>query len=292
MGHLSVKPVYRTLRDKLDRMPIGAPGRTTIYEILAELWTPEEAALGAQMPLKFSSLGALSRRLKLPADTLRSKLESMADKGLILDLNLGGKMRYIINPTVVGFFEFSMMRIRDDVDQKRLAHLFHQYLIEERDFADQLQPGMQTSLFRTLIHQTAIPDDFTEVLDWERASHVVESAGRWAVGLCHCRHVAHHLERDCEKLPMDVCLTIGHGQTQIIQRHHLLPAYPFQIYLAESINSYWFHGVPLHGQVCLWSSPCPHYPSKRIRRRDLRVSLQANRPQRGLLVFWALSEND
>jgi len=39
---------------------------------------------------------------------------------------------------MAGFFEFSMMRLRSDVDQKLLAQLFYQYLNIEEDFVKQL----------------------------------------------------------------------------------------------------------------------------------------------------------
>jgi len=40
----------------------------------------------------------------------------------------------MLPPPMAGFFEFSMMRIRDDVDQKLLGELFYQYITVEDDF--------------------------------------------------------------------------------------------------------------------------------------------------------------
>ncbi|MBW1808743.1 MAG: 4Fe-4S dicluster domain-containing protein [Deltaproteobacteria bacterium] len=220
MGHLATKATYKKLRERLDLLPVGAPGQSTIYEILKITHTPEEAELCCQMPLKFSTLGALSRKLGIPRDSLRPKLETMADKGLILDMLIGGKMRYMITPTIIGFIEFSMMRIRDDVDQKHLANLYHRYLLEEPDFANQFKPGTKTSLFRTLVHETTLPENYTEVLDWERATHIVESAVARAVSLCHCRHVTHHRGEDCKKIRMEVCLSLNIG-ADYLSRHGL-----------------------------------------------------------------------
>ena len=86
MGHTAGKDVYQHLKHQLDRMPVGAPGKTTIYEILKILFTREEAEIAASMPLSLSSLSKIARRLDMPASSLRTHLESMADKGLILDL--------------------------------------------------------------------------------------------------------------------------------------------------------------------------------------------------------------
>jgi hypothetical protein len=47
------------------------------------------------------------------------------------------------------FFEFSMMRVRDDVDQKALAELFYEYLNVEEDFVRELFARGETQLGRT-----------------------------------------------------------------------------------------------------------------------------------------------
>ncbi len=41
---------------------------------------------------------------------------------------------YVLPPPMAGFFEFSMMRVRDDVDQKLLSELFYEYITVEDDF--------------------------------------------------------------------------------------------------------------------------------------------------------------
>ncbi|MBC8442157.1 MAG: hypothetical protein H8D87_21025 [Deltaproteobacteria bacterium] len=40
----------------------------------------------------------------------------------------------VLPPPMAGFFEFSMMRVRHDIDQKVLGELFYQYLNVEEDF--------------------------------------------------------------------------------------------------------------------------------------------------------------
>jgi Pyruvate/2-oxoacid:ferredoxin oxidoreductase delta subunit len=126
----------------------------------------------------------------------------------------------MLAPTMVGVFEFTMMRIREDIDQKQLAHLIYQYVVGERDFVDSLKKGTKTSLFRTLVHEITLPQDYAEILDWEKASWVVGSAGKWAVSLCHCRHVEHHRGHDCQTFRMESCLSIGLGADYLI-RHDL-----------------------------------------------------------------------
>jgi ferredoxin len=230
MGHASLKPPpndpYEAWRKKLDRWPVGAPGRTTIFEILKALAPPEDAELASKLPLRFTSLGRLSQRLGIPETELRPRLESLADRGLVMDLEIHGKTRYMLTPTVVGFFEFSMMRVRGDIDQKHLADLYHHYMLDEPDFFGQFGSTLQTTPFRALPHREALASDTTEVIDWERANELVDGARALAVGVCHCRHVAHHHGRECTKLPLESCLTLGnaggfltrHGFAKIVSR--------------------------------------------------------------------------
>lgn len=220
MGHLAGKQAYKQIQKRLEQMPVGAPGRKTIYEILKIIYSPEEAELASQMPLSPKSLSRIARELGMSPDELRPRLEAMADKGMLVDIELDGKMRYMLAPTMVGVFEFTMMRVREDMDQKKLAELIHRYVIEESDFVDSLKGGTQTSLFRTLVHEVTLPEDYAEVLDWEKASHVVGTAGQWGVSLCHCRHVAHHRGEDCQVFRMESCLSIGLGADFLI-RHDL-----------------------------------------------------------------------
>jgi ferredoxin len=46
------------------------------------------------------------------------------------------------------------------------------------------------------------------VLDYERASWVIESARHIGVGLCYCRHKMQHLGKACAS-PLEICMTFG-----------------------------------------------------------------------------------
>jgi len=218
MGHLTAKGAYQSLQQRLNRLPVGAPGEGVIYEILKMIFTPEEAELAAQFPMKFSTIGALSRRLRMPEAALQDKLDRLCERGVVLDLYLGGKRRYMLNPTVVGFFEFSMMRVREDLDQRHLARLYHEYMLGDPTFFRQFRDGSETTPFRALVHEESLPETFTEVLDWEKCNYLLEQEKDFGVAICHCRHVKHHLGEDCEKFPMqDSCLSMGMGVDYLVR---------------------------------------------------------------------------
>ena len=62
-------------------------------------------------------------------------------------------MHYVLPPPMAGFFEFSLMRVRDDIDQKLLSELFYQYLNVEDDFIRELFTRGETQLGRAFVHE-------------------------------------------------------------------------------------------------------------------------------------------
>jgi len=217
MGHLSLKHAREALRKRLDNNPVGAPPHKALYEILSLLFSDEEAAIAAALPYGFSSTARIARLSGRKAEELEPVLDRMADRGLLFDVRKNGKAYWYLNPLVIGFFEFSMMRIRPDLDQKHLAHLIHEYAFEDpaRGFMQELGKGGETQLFRPLVHEQNSAGEPVEVLDFERATNMISEAGAWSIGLCHCRHVQLHRNEPCRnstrgaKDPLDVCLSLG-----------------------------------------------------------------------------------
>jgi hypothetical protein len=76
---------------------------------------------------------------------------------------------------MAGFFEFSMMRIRNDIDQKLLSELFYQYLNVEEDFIRELFTKCETKLGRVLVYEPSLSSGMNlNVLDYERSSEVIK----------------------------------------------------------------------------------------------------------------------
>jgi len=199
------------LQGRIDANPVGAPDSELLREILSIVFTDDEADIAIQMPFAFSSTGRLSRITGIPAPELEKRLEEMAEKGLLFDAERKGKWYWYLNPLVIGLFEFSMMRMRDDFDQPRLAAALHEYLLDDPDELMLLELAKgPTNLARTMVHEDQIDEGVVEVLDYERATHYVRSSDAWTVELCHCRHVAHHKGEPCDN-PMELCMSFGQG---------------------------------------------------------------------------------
>ncbi len=211
MGH-KVNPhrEHQLLRKRLDRMVTGAPDSPHLMAILALLFTPEEARLARVLPSRPMRLDRLARRTGMEADALDAKLTEMAQRGLILDFTLRKHRYFMLPPVVIGFFEFVFMRTRDELPMKELAQLFDAYMYEDNRFASVVFAG-KTQVGRALTHEEALADqDHTEILDWERATRVIETASAVAVSMCACRHKKLHEDSACDA-PMDVCMTLNQG---------------------------------------------------------------------------------
>ena len=118
---------------------------------------------------------------------------------------------------MAGFFEFSMMRIRNDINQKLLAELFYEYLNVEEDFIKDLFANSETKLGRIFVNELAVNNGASlHVLDYERASEVIKTASHIGVGICYCRHKMEHLGKACNA-PMEICLTFNDAAFSLIK---------------------------------------------------------------------------
>ncbi len=210
MAHRTLKrSAYENLVDRLNRFPQGAPPSETLYRILRILVTEREAGLIALLPIKPFKAAEAARRWNVSEGEARKTLEQLASRALLVDVDHDGESVYALPPPMAGFFEFSMMRLRGDVDQKALGELYYQYINQEEEFIRSLFMEGETQLGRVYVHEPALPDDGSlVVLDYERASEVIRTASHIGVGICYCRHKMEHMGRACDA-PMDICMTFN-----------------------------------------------------------------------------------
>ena len=210
MSHLTARGAYRDLVERLNRFPQGAPPSDVLYAILKLLFSEREAGLVALLPIKPFTAAAAARAWKRPEAEAIEVLDALAGRAILLDIERpDGVREYVLPPPMAGFFEFSMMRLRDDLDQALLARLFHQYLNVEDDFVKALFGRGETRLGRAFVNEEALPAELSvHVLDHERASEVVRQASCIGISLCYCRHKMQHARAACDA-PLDICMTFG-----------------------------------------------------------------------------------
>jgi len=203
--------------ERLNRFPQGATPSRLLYRILELLFTEKEARYVALLPIRPFTVEKASRAWGLSVAESERLLDSLAEKGILLDIEENGRTTYVLPPPMAGFFEFSMMRVRSDVDQGVLAELFYEYLNVEEDFIRALFANGETNLGRVFVHEPAVPPELSlHVLDYERASHIIRSASEMAVGICYCRHKMEHLGKACDA-PRDICMTFNNTASSLIR---------------------------------------------------------------------------
>ncbi len=218
MAHRTVKKGYDQLVTRLNRSPQGAPPSAVLNRILAILMNEKEAGLLSQLPIKPFTAEVASRAWKLPLTESRKILEELASRALLVDVERRGRSVYSLPPPMAGFFEFSLMRTRGDIDQKALSQLFHEYLNVEEDFVKALFAEGETQMGRIFVQEPVLSNENAAyVLDFEKASEVVSTASHIGVGMCYCRHKKEHLDGACDA-PMDICMTFN-GCAESLSKH-------------------------------------------------------------------------
>ena len=217
MAHHTVRNGYRDLSERINRFPQGAPSGELLYRILALLFTEREAELVARLPIQPFTAAQAAASWKMPEADTRTVLDTLAGRAILLDIQDDKDAVYVLPPPMAGFFEFSMMRIRGDIDQKLLAGLYYEYLNVEEDFIRNLFTQGETQLGRVFVHEPALPADGSlHVLDYERAGEVVRNATHRGVGVCYCRHKMQHVGRDCSA-PKNICMTFNNTADSLIR---------------------------------------------------------------------------
>ncbi len=220
MAHHTLKTGYSNLIERINRFPQGAPPSELLNKILQILFREKEAELVSRLPIKPFTVQKASCVWNKSISETEQILNELASRALLVDIEKNGTTVYALPPPMAGFFEFSLMRIRDDIDQKALSELFYQYLNVEEDFVRELFTRGETQLGRTFVHEPVLSNENAlHVLDYERSTEVIKTATHMGVGLCYCRHKKMHLDEACDA-PMDICMTFNNTAASLIRHGH------------------------------------------------------------------------
>lgn len=220
MAHHTIKSGYSQLIDRLNRFPQGAPPSKLLNQILKMLFSEKAAELVSLLPIKPFTVEKASRIWKMDMPSAQNALNELAGQAILVDIEQNGKSIYTLPPPMAGFFEFSLMRVRDDIDQKLLSELFYQYLNVEEDFIRELFTRGETQLGRVFVHEPVLSNENAlHVLDYERATEVIKTASHIAIGTCYCRHKMYHMDKACDA-PMEICMTFNTSAASLIKHGH------------------------------------------------------------------------
>ena len=189
---------YRQLATRLNELPNGFPPAPDGAELrlLAYLFTPEEAALAAQLRMTLETPAEIAARLGGDAQALRKQLKSMVTRGLITAGRAPtGGLGYGLLPFVVGIYEMQAGRI-----DAELARLFEDYYQQTYRQSVPQQPLTH----RVIPVKQSIRQNL-EFHPFESASDIILNAKAWGVTDCICRKQQALLGHGCEH-PLDVCM--------------------------------------------------------------------------------------
>jgi len=221
MGHITnSKNSLVPLIDRLNKYPIGLVDNDVLRELLSILFDETEAFVASKFPLEEATLPELSKLTKMSADELLPVLNSMADKGLIMDMPYKGTIYYLLMPGVIGFFEFTFMKHRTDLPLEKIAKLMEEYFHEDPENG-QLQEffGSKTQLTRSMVYEEHVP--VTSVItSYESTREIIKGADFGAAAMCYCRHKRHHEGKPCKKgVPIEgLCISLGKGAQFLSRR--------------------------------------------------------------------------
>ncbi len=221
MGHVTTdKSNLVPLIDRLNQYPIGLVDNEKLRELLAFLFTDEEAYVGSCFPLMEATLPEMVERSGYPQEKLLPILESMADKGLVMDLDYGGTIYYLLMPGVIGFIEFTFMKNRSDLPMDKVARLMSEYFHWDDDKGQASEFfGSRTQLTRSLPYEQHIPTS-SQIVSYDSVREIVMNAKYGAAAMCYCRHKREHEGKSCKKgAPVEgTCISLGRGAEFLVRR--------------------------------------------------------------------------
>lgn len=232
MAHHNTIKNYSRLSDRINLFPQGAPPTSLLFEIFKILFNEKEAGLVSLLPIKPFTSEKAAGIWKMKKTEAELILNDLADRGLLVDAIENDDILYTMPPPMAGFFEFSLMRHRKDVNQKTLSALFYSYINQEDAFVRDLFTGGVTQLGRTYVNENVLSNENSLlILDYERASEVVKTASVIGIGTCYCRHKMLHTGKNCLAPLDDICMTFN-GCADSLTRHGIAR----KIDVAESLD--------------------------------------------------------
>lgn len=218
---------YEKLCERLNKNAAKLPPLPSVLALLREVFTPEQAALAAEMPLGAHTAQSLAGQMNRDAAELEAMLEAMADEGTIFVTRAeGGEKAYAVMPFAPGIFELQFLAGKDDEKTRKRARLMDEMHEEIKTISADLYKDIDVAnktlgapALRTLAVEEELPGG-GEIATWERISEIMAQEESFAMGTCMCRQQARFKGHDCkiEGVPMEACVYFGKVADFIVDR--------------------------------------------------------------------------
>jgi electron transport complex protein RnfB len=195
--------LYVKLRELLDSNPIGFPETESGVElkILKRLFTEDDAETALTLQPARETADQIAGRTGLDRNQIEEKLESMSKRGLVFHIRRGDTTIYNLAPFMVGFYEYSVNVIDEELARYYREYVDTTYIYELGKFN---RPG-----FKVIpVEKTIEPD--TVLLPYQKLEESIRNARIISVTDCICRKETQLLGESCDKdYPMENCLSFG-----------------------------------------------------------------------------------
>lgn len=206
---------YDRLIGHMQKWLMGLPDTPAMRELLAARMSPEDAEFLANVPFLPRTLEQLSVLLETPAETLKTRLDPMARKGLVFRHESGEKVRYALNGSMFMLYRSPFWSGSDDEETRRLARLSNKYFypVYGHEFGDYPTTGLRAIPLQRTVHDPRTVSPFEDVVQ------VVEREGQFCVAHCPCRQ-RKNLDPDSASCKHETfnCLHFGRLARYMIQQ--------------------------------------------------------------------------
>ena len=175
--------VYEKLIDWLNKSWWDLPEAEELMPLMRAAYTPEEAVLLTELPYESTGLEELAEMKQMESAVLKQQLDELTSKGLVYRTVKNGGFRYKINDSYFVFFRSAFWSGRADEWSRAIAPWVNKYYYN--GFYDKWNLTHYKGL-RVLPIQETIKDS-RQILPYEEAAKVLDSAYYFAVSTCPCR---------------------------------------------------------------------------------------------------------
>lgn len=200
--------VYKALREHLDKHPSGAPDAPEIREILAELFTEDEARVASVTPFLPQQAGVIGGYAGIGEDEAKLLLEALADRGLVFAREKNGEWGYALLPIMPGIFEFPYMKAPKDEKLSRLGALWEKYLLQHSTAISEAG----TPFARVVAIQEEVESE-PRILTFEKVYELIDQAEILGIAVCACRNAFEHCDG-----PLEACMLFDETCKFLVER--------------------------------------------------------------------------
>ncbi|MEW5734740.1 MAG: 4Fe-4S binding protein [Thermodesulfobacteriota bacterium] len=199
------------------------PVTDALLDLVRFAYTEEEAAVACGLGFIPAPAGLVARRVGLPADRTAAVLKSMADRLLVLSVNVKGIELYGFMFLVPGIFELQMMRSRlPGADREWFTEFARRFELAYDEFIGWSKPEAEKKdlrFGRIIPIEKAIADSRSVIpYQSEVFAEIAERNKSFCiVNVCACRQEQTLLGKGCGR-GMDVCSAVGVLADMVISR--------------------------------------------------------------------------